>query len=216
METPPLTKVALVDDHALFRGGLRGLLQASGRCQVVLEAGNGSELMEQLAAGEGIDVVLLDIDMPVMGGFEVARRLGAEYPAIRMITLSMHSQEEYYFRMVSLGAKGFLLKNSQIGEVLAAIETVAAGGTYFSQELLTMLVRSLHAPAAEGAATLSERETEILQLICRGLSNHEIAEKLFISKRTVDKHRANILEKTGTNNTANLVVFAIKNSLITL
>ncbi|MDR2885160.1 MAG: response regulator transcription factor [Rikenellaceae bacterium] len=217
MEAPAKIKVALVDDHALFRGGLRGLLAGGGACEVVAEAADGQEFLSLLDAGLAPDVVLLDIDMPVMGGFEVAQRMAAGHPDVRIVVLTMHSDEEYYLRMVSLGARGFLLKNSDIDEVLSAIRTVARGGTYFSQELLTSLIAVHTAPPAPGPDdTLSERELEVLGLICRGMSNNEIADQLFISKRTVDKHRANILEKTGTKNTAHLVMYAVKNGLVEL
>ena len=133
----------------------------------------------------------------------------------------MFGEEDYYFRMVSLGVKGFLLKNSDIRDVVAAIETVRDGGSYFSQELLDSLVSCLHTTpqptpevAIEDDEALSERELEVLLEICKGLSNQQIADKLFISKRTVDKHRANILDKTGCPNTANLVVYAIKHKLV--
>ncbi len=213
METP--AKIAIADDHALFRNGLKGLLCMDGSCEVAGEASDGEELMALLASGMRPDVVLLDIDLPRMDGFATAGRIADEYPDIKIITLSMHGDEEYYFRMLSLGAKGFLLKNSDIDEVRAAIRAVMRGGTYFSQELLTMLVGTLHTPAAAPAAeALSERELEILRLVCHGLSNQEIADRLFISKRTVDKHRANILEKTCTKNTANLVIWAVRNSLV--
>ena len=128
----------------------------------------------------------------------------------------MYGEEDYYFKMVSLGVKGFMLKNSEITEVFGALEAVIDGGTYFSQELLFNLVSSLRSstePAADDNL-LSDRELEIVLLICKGLTNNEIADKLFISKRTVDKHRANILEKTTCKNTANLVVYAIKNKLV--
>lgn len=126
----------------------------------------------------------------------------------------MHGDDEFYFRMVEAGAKGFILKSSDIDEVVTAIRTVCDGGTYFSQELLRNLVGSLKSTRGERPGdVLSDREKEILLLICRGMSNQEIADKLFISKRTVDKHRANILEKTGCRNTANLVVWAIKNGI---
>ncbi len=209
----------LVDDHALFRDGLRGLLCRGGLCEVVAEAADGRQFVEMMRGGLVADVVLLDIDMPGMGGFEVAEKMASEYPGARIITLSMHCDEEYYFRMVALGVKGFLLKNSSIDEVTAAIKAVASGNTYFSQELLTMLVAGMgmqHGGDENPAEILSDRELEILELICKGMSNHEIGDRLFISKRTVDKHRANILEKTGARNTANLVMFAIKHSLVSI
>ncbi len=203
-------KVLIVDDHALFRTGLRSLLEAEGIARVVGEAGNGEEFLELLGLA---DVVLLDIDMPVMGGVEAAARALAIRPDLRIITLSMHGDEHYYFAMVAAGVKGFLLKNSGIDEVAVAITTVAEGGTYFSQELLQGLVGILRTTPVEDDA-LSQRELEILLAVCSGLSNQEIADKLFISKRTVDKHRANIMLKTGSRNTANLVVYAIKKGLV--
>ncbi|MCD7969236.1 MAG: response regulator transcription factor [Alistipes sp.] len=210
-------RVILVDDHSLFRRGLKGLLTASGTCTIVAEAADGQQFLDLLDHTPA-DVVLLDIDMPRLNGIQAAEQALARIPDLKIITLSMHGEDQYYFRMVGLGVKGFLLKNSEIDEVLSAINTVSRGGSYFSQELLQNLVGSLKTsriPETEkDTDTLSEREREILLLICQGLSNHEIADKLFISKRTVDKHRANILDKTNCRNTANLVVYAIKNSLV--
>lgn len=210
-------KIFLVDDHALFREGLKGLLEScsNGKCRVVNEAENGKEFLELLPHSDA-DVVLLDIDMPKVDGFEATRSALELRPELKIITLSMHGDEDYYFKMVSLGVKGFLLKSSEIDEVLTAIETVNDGGSYFSQELLQDLLGNLKSSKKEEEekSTLSERESEILLLICKGFSNQEIADQLFISKRTVDKHRANILEKTGAKNTANLVVYAIKNELV--
>ena len=210
-----MRNVFLVDDHTLFRNGLRGLLQSQGIARVVGEAADGEEFLEKIA-GSGAEVVLLDIDMPRMNGVEAAARALELIPDLKIITLSMHGDEHYYFSMVSAGVKGFLLKSSGIDEVAAAIDAVAAGGTYFSQELLQGLVGILKTTpqGEESPDSLSDRELEILLLICRGLSNHEIADRLFISKRTVDKHRANILAKTNSKNTANLVVYAIKNGLV--
>lgn len=207
--------VFLVDDHALFRNGLKGLLELNAAFDVVGEAGDGREFLAKLP-GSGAEVVLMDIDMPVMNGFEAAAEALEAFPDIKIITLSMHGDEEYYFRMIEAGAKGFLLKNSEISEVSSAIETVAKGGSWFSQELLQGLVGTMKATSRseEPEEGLSVRELEVLPLICQGMSNQEIADKLFISKRTVDKHRANILAKTGAKNTANLVVYAIKNALV--
>ncbi len=210
--------ILLVDDHALFRGGLKLLLDTHPSFRVVAEAATGVEMVQLLEAAAGPgggglpDVVLLDIAMPEMNGIQAAAAALERYPDLRIITLSMYGEEDYYFRMVGLGVKGFLLKNSDISEVYAALEAVLDGGSYFSQELLFNLVSSLRTTA--GGTELSDREREILLLICKGLTNSQIAEQLFISKRTVDKHRANILEKTGSRNTANLVVYAIKNGLV--
>ena len=126
----------------------------------------------------------------------------------------MFGDESYYQRMVQAGARGFLLKDSDIADVLQAIDTVEAGGSYFSPQLLTSLTGRMHAREDAPDEQLSEREREILVAVCRGLSNQEIADELFISKRTVDKHRANILEKTGCKNTASLVVYAIRYGIV--
>lgn len=206
-------RVILADDHALFLSGLQGLLSRRPECEVVGTASDGEECLA-LMERTGHDVVLMDIDMPVMDGIQATECAVARNPDEKIITLSMHGDDEFYFRMVEAGAKGFILKSADIDEVVTAIRTVCDGSTYFSQELLRNLVGSLKS-TREGRPgdVLSEREKEILLLICRGLSNQEIGERLFISKRTVDKHRANILEKTGCRNTANLVVWAIKNGI---
>lgn len=211
------SNIVLTDDHALFRNGLKMLLGGYEGFTIVGEASNGNELLRILATTP-VDIILLDISMPEMDGIEAATIIVKDYPTVQIITLSMFGEEDYYFKMVSLGVKGFLLKNSSIDEVVLAIRTIADGGSYFSGELLSSLVDSLqyahNQTEEEDDNTLSQREKEILFQICKGLSNQEIGEKLFISKRTVDKHRANILAKTSCKNTANLVVYAIKNGLV--
>ena len=207
-------KIILVDDHALFRNGLKGLISMREGYEVVAEAGDGREFLDMLPEVVA-DVVLMEISMPNVGGEEATREALALYPNLNIVTLSMFGEESYYTRMVEAGAKGFLLKDSSIEEVFDAIDTVAAGGDYFSQRLLSSMSNRLRG-TEHTSAELSSREIEILLAICRGLSNQEIAEELFISKRTVDAHRANILEKTGCKNTASLVVYAIRNQLVEL
>lgn len=208
-------RVLLADDHRLFREGLRGLLSVQSGIDVVGVAADGAELVA-LTEGVEYDVALIDIEMPVMNGLEAAEKILTAHPEARLVALTMHNDEAYYYRMVELGVKGFLLKNSDIDEVVCAVREVCAGGSYFSQELLDSLVSNLKESQVEVEPLLSEREMEVLPLICQGLSNQEIADKLFISKRTVDNHRANILEKSGCKNTAGMVVWAIKNGLVEL
>jgi DNA-binding NarL/FixJ family response regulator len=239
-------------------GGSEGVSGSGGapRFEVVAQAANGVEFLELCSSGllnlpansqhtttpcgglkspptGGVltgepTVVFLDIDMPVMGGLEAARKALERWPQLRIVALSMHGEQEFYLPMVEAGVKGFLLKDADFQEVAAAAEAVAAGRTYFSQSLMGSLVEALSGlmtqnpqPVVEALAghilePLSERESEILPLVCEGLSNAAIAEKLFISKRTVDKHRANILAKTGCKNTAGLVLHAVRNNLIKL
>ncbi|MFI3321738.1 MAG: response regulator transcription factor [Rikenellaceae bacterium] len=210
-------RVMVADDHALFRHGLKMLINNNPKYDVVAETSNGVELLEYLKT-DSVDVILLDIAMPIMDGIEAASHIFSLYPDTAIITLSMYGEEDYYFKMVSLGVKGFLLKSSDINEVYTALDSVVSGGSYFSSELLDNLVNNLRPsaiiPAIESDEILSQREREILLEVCRGLSNQEIGDKLFISKRTVDKHRANILLKTGCKNTANLVMFAIRHRLV--
>ncbi|MFI3278451.1 MAG: response regulator transcription factor [Rikenellaceae bacterium] len=208
-------RVILVDDHALFRGGLRGLLERYGDVEVVAEVSNGEEFLSILETTSA-DIIFMDIAMEPISGDEATRIALKRDPSLKIITLSMFGDNHYYTRMVEAGARGFLLKNSEIAEVLAAIETVAAGGDFFSQELLESITTSMYTNASQqhNSDSLSAREAEILIGICRGLSNQEISDELFISKRTVDKHRANIMDKTGCRNTANLVVYAIRNKLV--
>lgn len=209
-------RVALVDDHTLFRTGLRGLLSMREDFDVVADVGSGEEFLELLETTE-VDVVFMDISMPGIDGAETTRRALGCRPGLRVIALSMYGDDHYYTLMLERGASGFVLKDSDIEEVYAAVDAVVVGDSYFSEALLGSLTRNmsrLALPEALGEDALSDREVEILVEVCRGLSNQEIADKLFISKRTVDKHRANILEKTGCKNTANLVVYAIKHHLV--
>jgi DNA-binding NarL/FixJ family response regulator len=207
--------VIIVDDHSLFRNGLKILLTTAGHFNVVAEAENGREFLDLLPHIQP-DIVLMDIDMPVLDGIEATKEALKKYPDLKVITLSMFGEEEYYYKMIEAGVKGFLLKNSDINEVKNALITVHQGGKYFSQELLYNVVKNIRSNHKEQELTeaLSEREIEVLVQICNGLSNNEIADNLHISKRTVDKHRANLLDKTNSKNTAHLVMFAIKNKLI--
>jgi DNA-binding NarL/FixJ family response regulator len=210
-------RVMLVDDHKLFRKGLRMLIDTLGRFEVAAEASNGIEFLNLLDQNMPA-VVMLDIAMPEMDGIEAARLALLKYPDLKIITLSMFGEQDYYFKMVDAGVKGFLLKNSDFTEVRMALETVVEGGNYFSRELLMNLVNSLKNSPEELTpdSPLSDREKEIILLICKGMSTQEIADSLCLSKRTVDSHRANILLKTGCRNTASLVVYAIKEKLVEL
>ncbi len=210
-------KITLVDDHALFRNGLKILLDTHPEFAVISEAVNGKEFLEKIEDNVP-DIVLMDINMPVMDGIEATQLANEKYPDIKIVALSMFGEEEYYYKMINAGAKGFLLKNSEINEVIEAINQVNIGNSYFSQELLYNVIKNFkpHKEPVDEMAKLSKRELQVLEEICNGLSNQEIADNLFISKRTVDKHRANLLSKTNSKNTANLIMYAIKNKLISV
>ena len=208
------TRIIIADDHQLFRNGLKILLNAFPEFEVTGEASNGEEFLKMLKTTHA-DVALMDINMPEMDGIEATRKGLKISPELDIIALSMYGEEEYYYKMVDAGAKGFLLKDSDITDVKDAILTVRKGGNYFSQELLYHVIQKIkHRENESKSANLSKREKEILFKICEGLSNQEIADTLFISKRTVDKHRANLLGKTNSKNTASLILFAIRNKLI--
>jgi DNA-binding NarL/FixJ family response regulator len=206
--------IIIADDHQLFRNGLKILLNAFPEFEVTGEASNGLEFLNILKNTDA-DIALMDINMPEMDGIEATKQGLKINQNIKIIALSMYGEEEYYYKMVDAGAKGFLLKDSDISEVKEAIITINKGGSYFSQELLYHVIQKFkHREHENKSANLSKREKEILFKICEGLSNQEIADVLFISKRTVDKHRANLLGKTNSKNTASLILFAIRNKLI--
>lgn len=206
--------IYLVDDHSLFREGLKLLLSNLDFIGEIFEANNGEEFVNGLK-NNPVDIALLDIEMPVMNGIEAAKRAREIQPSIKILALSMYSDKNYYLSMIDAGACGFLLKNSNFEEVEKAITDICNDKSYISIEILNDILKN------PGKASynvfnneLTERETEVLLLICKGFTNNEIADKLVLSKRTVDKHRENLLQKTQSKNTANLVIFAIKNGLL--
>jgi NarL family two-component system response regulator LiaR len=205
-------KIYIVDDHSLFREGLKFLLGNSEYISEIEEAENGIIFLTHLKNFKP-DVVLMDIDMPEMNGIEATKEALKLMPELKIIALSMYSDENFYTEMIEAGAKGFLVKNSQFSDVQTAILEVYNNRNYFSPEILSSIVSSLNKKHEQlESSELTKRELEVLINICMGFSNSEIAEQLSISKRTVDKHRENILFKTESKNTAELVVYAIKNS----
>lgn len=205
--------VYIVDDHSLFREGMRLLLSNLDYIGNIYEAENGQQFTDGLKTNP-VDVALLDIEMPVMNGIEAAKLAREICPGIKIITLSMYSDENYYLSMIEAGACGFLLKNSNFQEVEKAITDVYNDKTYISIEILNNILKHPTKTNSNLTEELSDRETEVLLLICKGLTNAEIADRLNLSKRTVDKHRENLLLKTQSKNTANLVIFAIKSGLL--
>ncbi len=210
-------KIIIVDDHEIFRTGLRTQLNEIKNYKVIGEASNGEEFINLLET-KYPDIVFMDIKMPQMTGIEATKIAIEKYPDIKIIALSMFGDSEYLQAMLDVGAKGFLLKNVSGNEIIKAINAIKKGYNYFSKEMLSVLTDKFLNKTTENQsvknANLSNRELEVLQYICKGYTNAEIAEKLYLSQRTIDGHRAKIISKTNTKNTVNLVVYAIKNKLV--
>jgi DNA-binding NarL/FixJ family response regulator len=205
--------IAIVDDHQLFREGIHSLLTNNGDYQVVISANNGLEFFEALSSTDPPEVVLLDLTMPEMDGFEVLDRLRKEYPSIRSIALSMHDDGNYIVKCIKNGASGYLLKNTDEDEMLKAIRTVYRGGKYFNRDVADIMIHQMSSKESD-TQKLSPKETEVLNLIAQGLTTKEIAQKLFISTRTVETHRVNIMKKLNARNTAETIKIAAQQGLI--
>lgn len=204
-------RIAIVDDHTLFRDGLASLIkQYDPSFDVIWEAQDGLEFLGKLKESVP-DVVLMDISMPQMDGIGATKAALEQYPEMGIIALSMYGEKEYYLKMIQAGAKGFIMKDSDINDVAEIIRKVAAGENCFPNDVLYSLIAHRTATREE---ILTNREMEVLELICRGMTTADIASKLFLSKRTVEKHRSNILSKANCNNAAQLVSWAIRNKFI--
>jgi DNA-binding NarL/FixJ family response regulator len=211
--------VIIVDDHDMFREGVKVLLNNTNTIKVIAEARNGKEFLDVLDLYSP-DAVLMDIAMPVMDGIEATKQALAVKTDLKVLALSMYGDEEYYLKMVKAGAKGFVLKSSGINELEKAILNVSNNETYFSADLLRQIIINFKEPLQKptpdvhALELISKRELEILKLVVDGYSNEEIAKRLNISLPTVKSHRSSLLSKTACNNSASLVMYAIKNNLV--
>lgn len=214
-------KVLIVDDHQIIRDGLRKYINGIEEIEYVGEAENGKQALEFVEEND-VDIVLSDLNMPEMDGLELTEAVIANHPDVKVIILTMLDEPHYIKQLMGSGAEGYLFKNSGVEEVKKAILRVSEGETYLSNEVtesLTQYVlkrkKNKPKPSKFGFdANLSERELEVLELIIKEKTNKEIADKLFISVRTVDAHKRNLIEKTGSRNIAGLVMYAITNQLI--
>jgi DNA-binding NarL/FixJ family response regulator len=188
--------VIIADDHTLFRQGLKLILEDIENIEVIADVPNGKELIEVTPVLKP-DLIIMDINMPYVNGIDASRILLQEYPDLKILVVSMYGDEQYYNSVIENGVKGFILKDADNSELRLAVNSILNGKTYFSQELLLKLIRN-HQTNAQ--ISITTREKEILSLLYLGLSSSEIAEKLFLSERTVENHRANLLDKTGCRN----------------
>lgn len=223
-----MTRIILADDHTILRDGIRALLSAEADLDVVGEASNGAEVLAMLETTPA-DVVLMDVQMPVLDGFATVPELRQRFPDVRILVLTMLDHENYVARMLDAGALGYVLKNAAISEITYAIRTVAGGNPFLCTEIgLSMLYKAVahstspssssgaasEEPNGHAGADLTARELEVLKLIAEGLTNSEISDKLFTSKRTIETHRQNIIAKTQAKNTAALIKLAVSRGLI--
>lgn len=211
-------RILLADDHNVVRRGLRLLLESQPEFMVVGEAADGRQAVEQ-AEATSPDVVVLDVAMPNLSGIEAAQRITSLAPNIAVLVLSMHSDGGYVTRALRAGARGYLLKDSSEGDLVVAIRTVCAGRTFFSADISRMLVedyvREIRERNAEDSFdVLTSREREILQLIAEGKSNKEVATLLNVSLHTVETHRRNLQDKLNLHNFAELILYAVRNRII--
>lgn len=210
----PVIRVIIVDDHEIFRCGLRMVINKLGYAKVVAEAADGTDFLE-LIKNEETDLVLMDINMPVMNGIEATQKALQMQPDLKIIALTMYREDRYIQKMIDAGAKGFLLKNIRKEVLDRALQAVYNGKTYYSEELwdyFTKAVTKEEKPEIE--IHLTPRELEVLSLLTEGLCNKEIADRLFVSERTIVGHKSNLMSKTNCKNTVSLIAWAMRNKII--
>jgi DNA-binding NarL/FixJ family response regulator len=209
----------IADDHNMFVEGIESILEGMDNIHVVSKCYTGLEVFEKLAQVPA-DVILLDINLPGMNGLEVCQKLSKDYPDVKVLALSMHNEESFVTEILKHGAQGYILKNTGKKQLLSAIEAVATGQSYFSDEVTETIMKSLVSQKSGSkrssalAPKISRREKEVLELIVKEHTTQEIADTLFISLKTVESHRRSLLTKLSVRNTAGLVRVAIENQLI--
>jgi len=215
-----MLQVLLAEDHNIVRNGIRMLLETDKDINIAAEAVNGLEVLEYIASGQQVDVILADINMPGMDGITLLKEMKLRKPETCIMMLSMHDNEKYVAEAFMEGASGYLLKSVSADELIFSLKHVCTGGKYLCSELaIRMLDKLLHngyhsVSDTKVAIEFSLREIEVLHLIAEGLTNNEMSEQLFISKRTVEGHRQSLIEKTGARNTAALIRYAVLNGVI--
>jgi DNA-binding NarL/FixJ family response regulator len=208
-------RILIVDDHQMFIDGLKSILAKQKDFTVYAEALSGEDALE-IIANDKPDMVITDISMPGMSGIELTKIIKHDFPEIKVVVVSMHNDSAVVSEILMAEAEGYILKNTGKTELLNALNRIANDGTYYSNAVLSTMMKQVKKEAAvqNEVKILTERETEILKLIAEEYSSEQIADKLFISKRTVDSHRANILAKLETKTLAGLIKYAIRNNII--
>jgi DNA-binding NarL/FixJ family response regulator len=214
MTTPLVTRVLLADDHPVVRNGLRELLNSEPDFRVVAEVDDGAQAVER-ALADDVDLVVLDVTMPRMTGLQAARELASRKPGLRILMLSMHENEQFLFEALRAGASGYVLKTAADRDLVNACRATMRGETFLYAGAVAALVREHLERDATSLDPLTPRELEVVKLVAEGHTSDEIAGMLFISRKTVDRHRANILEKLGMRDRVDLTRYAIRRGLIT-
>lgn len=217
----PVYNIALVDDHSLLRNGLASLITSFGDFNILFEADNGKDMQQKIMAGNLPDLVLLDINMPEMDGHESASWLLANHPEVRVLALSMYDDEQSIIKMLRAGARGYILKDSDPAELRNALEAVAQKGFYYSELVTGRLVHVIQRLDVENNdvrpfTSLNEREVEFLKLACTEMTYKEIADKMYLSPRTIDGYRDALFEKLKLKTRVGLVIYAIRNGIVKL
>jgi DNA-binding NarL/FixJ family response regulator len=215
-----MAKIALVDDHVLLRNGLAGLVKSLGH-EVMFEADNGKHLIEKLQTNALPEIILLDINMPEMDGYETVKWIKKNHPGVKVLALSMYDNETAIIRMLKYGAKGYILKDSDPIQLKNALEDLVKKGFYYSELVSGKLISAINKMDSEGdifetTVHLNEREKDFLRHSCSEFTYKEIAEKMFVSPRTVDGYRDTLFEKLHVKTRVGLVIYAIKNGLVDL
>jgi DNA-binding NarL/FixJ family response regulator len=216
-----MIRLAIIEDLPIVLEGIKLLINNVDDFEIVGEFRNGQDFVDNMANLK-VDVVLTDIDMPVMDGVTATKLALSINPDLRIIALSMYNDRKYYYEMVTAGAKGFVLKQSPTNKLENAIREVHQGGNYFSEELLRSVIIEMQniedqiIDDRKKLLKLTERESKLLDLICQGLTNKELADKLFVSVRTIETTKSRLMEKTNTRNNAGLIIWAIKNKVVVI
>lgn len=212
-----MIKLAIVDDHSIFVDGVQSILEDNNDIECLFTASSKSQLLQNLKSHTP-DIILMDISLGQENGIEITNEISSLYPKLKFIALSMHHEENYIIKMLEAGASGYLLKDAGSNEMIKAIKTVAEGKTYYSDHVASVMLQFIKQDKKivrqSPELVLSKRELEILKLVCMEKSNQEIADQLYISIRTVDTHKRNLIEKIDVKNTIGLVKYAIKYGLI--